>query len=443
MTTCLSDLVTDLMDIAGDTLTAGTVDSGSTTTVVDAARTESDDEWINAHILVDDTTDDAAPKGEERRITDFVASSDTLTVFPAFTAATAANDTYEIREVFSYGQYKKAVNHSIRMASEWWPYITTTYPIAAAAETGTDTSSDARSISDSSQSWTDDEHIGRQVFIYDGTGQGQWRFIIDNDTDTLVVPEWDTTPDTTSKFVIEKTGAAHIVICSSQVDYPLPGGCTHIYEAWIELPDVEESGTATAATTTTLTDSGQSWTADEHIGRYIVIYDGTGRGQTRLITDNTTTAVTVGTWSITPDTTSKYKIKEPTELTSDVYEQSQPWSRIYNAYIDIAGGFIRLPGQHTEGAWVRLKYETAPSELTATSDVTDVPEEYILLEGEAWLWRRKIGKVDNARARYEIARREAEGYAVTHRRRRPYGTLWQWDDEEQWQHPWDSPFRGT
>jgi hypothetical protein len=65
-------------------------------------------------------------------------------------------------------------------------------------------------------------------------------------------------------------------------------------------------GTATSATSTTLTDSNLSMTADQFIGAYIRIIEGTGDGQVRQITDNTTTAFTVAAWDITPSTDSVY-----------------------------------------------------------------------------------------------------------------------------------------
>jgi hypothetical protein len=73
-----------------------------------------------------------------------------------------------------------------------------------------------------------------------------------------------------------------------------------------------ETGTATAATATTLTCSALSMTTDEYAaatGRqaaFIRIYDGKGDGMIRQITSNTATQFTVPTWDTTPDTTSKF-----------------------------------------------------------------------------------------------------------------------------------------
>lgn len=62
-------------------------------------------------------------------------------------------------------------------------------------------------FSDSSKSWTNDEYIGYVVWIYGGTGEGQYREITDNDATKLTVsPAFSTTPDATSTYRITKLG---------------------------------------------------------------------------------------------------------------------------------------------------------------------------------------------------------------------------------------------
>lgn len=74
------------------TAVSGTSDSGTTTTMVDSARSESDDDyWNGAWILFTSGNID----GQCRRITNFVASTDTITFEPATTQA-VATQTYEI-----------------------------------------------------------------------------------------------------------------------------------------------------------------------------------------------------------------------------------------------------------------------------------------------------------------------------------------------------------
>lgn len=67
----------------------GTADSGSTSTTVDAERTETDDYWNGAYILYTSGPND----GLSRKITDFDAATDTIT-HDAFPSAVAAGHTY-------------------------------------------------------------------------------------------------------------------------------------------------------------------------------------------------------------------------------------------------------------------------------------------------------------------------------------------------------------
>lgn len=68
-------------------------------------------------------------------------------------------------------------------------------------------------------------------------------------------------------------------------------------------------GTATGATTTTLTQTGKTWTASQWINSQVRITGGTGAGQIRTITANTADTLTVATWTTTPDATSVYAIE--------------------------------------------------------------------------------------------------------------------------------------
>ncbi len=76
-----------------------------------------------------------------------------------------------------------------------------------------------------------------------------------------------------------------------------------------------KSGTATGGTSTTMVDSGAGWTISEIIGKWVRITAGAGYGQTREITANTATEITVATWTAT-DTTSTYEIVEPNHTIS-------------------------------------------------------------------------------------------------------------------------------
>ncbi len=89
-----SDAVTEIADGSCCPIVTGTADSGSTTTMVDAARTEGDnDYWKGALILFTSGT----IAGQSRLITGFVAGTDTITFAPATTQA-VSTETYEIHK---------------------------------------------------------------------------------------------------------------------------------------------------------------------------------------------------------------------------------------------------------------------------------------------------------------------------------------------------------
>jgi hypothetical protein len=73
-----------------------------------------------------------------------------------------------------------------------------------------------------------------------------------------------------------------------------------------------DSGTATAGAATTITDSGKTWGTDQWRGKLVRITGGTGSGQTKHISSNTATALTIGglsgDWATTPSTDSTYII---------------------------------------------------------------------------------------------------------------------------------------
>ena len=84
-------------------------------------------------------------------------------------------------------------------------------------------------------------------------------------------------------------------------------GTSKLTSAPIQTSD---SGTSTGSnTTSTLRDTGKSWTTNIFAGAAVIIDGGTGSGQTSFIVSNTATILTVSpVWTTTPDATSTYKI---------------------------------------------------------------------------------------------------------------------------------------
>lgn len=129
-----------------------------------------------------------------------------------------------------------------------------------------------------------------------------------------------------------------------------------------------DSGTATAGTATTLTDSTKVWKVNQFAGYSVTIVGGTGKGEVALITSNTATTLTVPSWSIaTPDTTSLYVI------TPGVAQEIQPYCvETYNNVLFIAGYGSEAAGDLDRPEVVRHSFlGVAPSNSLALGDISD------------------------------------------------------------------------
>lgn len=72
---------------------------------------------------------------------------------------------------------------------------------------------------------------------------------------------------------------------------------------------LEDSGTASDGSETTLEDTSKSWSSNEYSNYFVWIYSGTGSGQIRKISTNTTNTLTVESdFTTLPDATTKYRI---------------------------------------------------------------------------------------------------------------------------------------
>ena len=86
---------------------------------------------------------------------------------------------------------------------------------------------------------------------------------------------------------------------------------------------------ATSATSTTLTDStATGWTTDKWKNARVKIVSGTGKGQNRKISGNTTTALTLSiAWDVTPDATSNYIIYATPYMT-EITVSTATWGKV-------------------------------------------------------------------------------------------------------------------
>ncbi len=170
-----------------------------------------------------------------------------------------------------------------------------------------------------------------------------------------------------------------------------------ISDMWLERSTKSQTGIVTAAASRSLTDSDITFDSDIDTSWKLSIYDGTGAGQLRtvkLLSSNTiTTATGEADWTTTPDTTSKYRVW-------DAAEQTHDWFRLQDCHFD-QGEFpstlyLRHRPTSSYGLRISLNYATAPISLSADSDETSVPRQYVILKATELLSASRVSssKVD-------------------------------------------------
>ena len=240
-----------------------------------------------------------------------------------------------------------------------------------------------------------------------------------------------------------------IVLTRDTLEYTLPTSAAPYFmnRMWIEQPEEKLKGTASGGSSTTLVDSSQSWTNDEWNSMTVAIYHGTGKGQHAVITDGNSTTLTVAAWlgtgTTSPDSTSKYVIKDTTRELRDHYRVTA--ARFDKVYYPTK---LYLTSRYTrfEGYGLRLQYVSKPSALTAEASSTDMPQEFIVRKALALLYAQRIAdsRVDSDRFRYlqQYYDTLAEAYRQQNKWRMPSATMWTEAETIADLLPSDYPFSG-
>jgi hypothetical protein len=119
-----SDLIEMMLKVPLRAWMGGTVDSGTTSTLVDDELEQPDDYFQNttpvSRVRIVSTTDGLAPKGEERRITDFANSTGTITISTdkVFSVTPTAGDKYVILCEYDWAELAAAINLVIDSMAE-------------------------------------------------------------------------------------------------------------------------------------------------------------------------------------------------------------------------------------------------------------------------------------------------------------------------------------
>jgi len=228
-----------------------------------------------------------------------------------------------------------------------------------------------------------------------------------------------------------------LIVEEDKLEYDISG---LTYDPWvisavyIEQGDDIKSGQVTAASSTYFDDSGADFSALDTDWK-ISIYDGAGKGQLRDVKSATTTRVTISTggtstdgFDTTPDTTSKYKVW-------DSAEQNSEWYRMTAIRFDKpefpSKMYLAKNPSGAYGMRFRLVYAAQPAELSADSDETVVPQEYIINRATEILAASRVASNRADREKYvameQMGRIKADQYREKNSFRMPT-TIWQETD---------------
>lgn len=181
-----------------------------------------------------------------------------------------------------------------------------------------------------------------------------------------------------------------LVFCEDKMTYDI-SGLTYapfvVLKVYGEKPSTLNRGLVASATASTavITDSSLTNVA---AGWLISIYAGTGLNQVRTVSSVVGTTVNISAdWTVTPDSTSKYAMWNPSQ-------QRYDWQRLdifyldRDEYPDELRLRTRLPYYY--GMRMRLEYLVAETKFTSDTTATAVPEEYLIPKVCAILHGQKL-----------------------------------------------------
>lgn len=255
----------------------GTADSGTTTTLVDAALTQADTDYFKGQLLC--LTSGTAAQ-QCRTITAFTPASDTITVSPAFTQA-VSTDTYEIHPRGSVD-----LNNLIGTLD--------------AAEIGTDAIG-ASQIAASAITSSEAPLLGT---IQSDTDDIQSRLPA-----ALISGRIDATVGAMQSDVVTAASVATSAIGAAELADGAIDRATFAAETGLQSI---RANTAQAGASNSLTlDAGASAVTDFYINGTVYITGNTGAGQARVITaynGSTKVATVNANWGTNPDSSSTFAI---------------------------------------------------------------------------------------------------------------------------------------
>lgn len=177
-------------------------------------------------------------------------------------------------------------------------------------------------------------------------------------------------------------------------------GAFMVFQVWIERPQSLMNESVVSGTTTSAILASTADLSDVDTNWWITIYDGTGRGFAKQIAtaNNSTKEVTwTGALATAPDSTSLVSLYDPREKNIDWYPahatdfDNKQWPetmRFKSAY-----------DSFFSGSRILIRYISVPAELTAETDTTAVPLDFVISRARAYLydWHKDDTRQDRQR----------------------------------------------
>ena len=272
----------------------------------------------------------------------------------------------------------------------------------------------ANQIPDNTKNWAVDQWVGYRVLITGGTGIGQVREITANNANTLtVLGNFATALNNTSKYMILPSFLETERFASGSVQFGVPNfqldlqGNVHMRpygtslgedQAFGQVSEMRmydltnfETGTRSGGLGTTLIDATKNWTPNIYTNAIVRIVEGTGVGQTRRITSNTATQLTVAVaFNPALNNTSKYEIEIVSEIgtassatANTISDVTKNWT-VDN--LDFTGAQVRIIGG-TGAGQTRTIISSGNDFITVYPNFSVTPNNTSIYEISRWFPR--------------------------------------------------------